>query len=359
MTMLKLFLASAMMLCASLCIADQITLAGNTSPVHPDSHAPIGVMGDHLHKKGEWMVSYRYMRMDMEDNIQGDKSISPTAIATQITNPNAPPPTVRVVPLEMMSDMHMLGLMYAPTDKLTLMAMLNYVEKSMDHLSYMGMMGTTELGRFTTESKGVGDTQLTALWGLVNTGTHKLHLNLGLSLPTGSIDETDSVLSSMNTQPVLRLPYAMQLGSGTFDLQPGLTYRGNAGDFGWGAQYMATLRLGDNDEGYTLGDKHQLSGWSSYQLIDWASVSLRLSYLDEDRIDDADPSITAPVTTANPHNYGGERLDVAVGVNLVGQVGAIGGHRLALEYQKTLDQDANGVQMEMQPMLTVGYQYAF
>ena len=359
MTMLKIFLASALMLCAELSVADQVTLARNTSRIHPDSHAPVGVMGDHLHKKGEWMVSYRFMHMDMEDNIQGDSSISPAQIVTQITNPNASPPTVRVVPLEMTIDMHMLGLMYAPSDNLTLMVMLNYLDKSMEHLSYMGMMGTTELGRFTTESKGLGDTQITALWGLVNTATHKLHLNLGLSLPTGSIDETDTVLSPMNTQPVLRLPYAMQLGSGTYDLQPGLTYSGNSGHLGWGSQYLATVRLGENDEGYTLGDKHQLTGWGSYQLVDWASVSLRLTYLNEDRIDEVDPLISAPVPTANPHNYGGERLDVAIGVNLVGQVGAIRGHRLALEYQQTLEQDANGVQMEMQSMLTVGYQYAF
>ena len=35
-------------------------------PVRADSHAPIGVMGEHMHKKGEWMLSYRYMYMDME-----------------------------------------------------------------------------------------------------------------------------------------------------------------------------------------------------------------------------------------------------------------------------------------------------
>ena len=32
----------------------------------PDGHAPISVMGDHMHAMGEWMVSYRYMTMDME-----------------------------------------------------------------------------------------------------------------------------------------------------------------------------------------------------------------------------------------------------------------------------------------------------
>jgi hypothetical protein len=34
----------------------------------PDGHAPISVMGDHYHKKGEFMFSYRFMPMWMEDN---------------------------------------------------------------------------------------------------------------------------------------------------------------------------------------------------------------------------------------------------------------------------------------------------
>ena len=31
----------------------------------PDGHAPISVMGDHVHHKGEFMFSYRYMIMGM------------------------------------------------------------------------------------------------------------------------------------------------------------------------------------------------------------------------------------------------------------------------------------------------------
>ena len=42
----------------------------------PDSHAPISVMGEHTHNAGEWMLSYRYMYMDMEDNYVGDNHVS-------------------------------------------------------------------------------------------------------------------------------------------------------------------------------------------------------------------------------------------------------------------------------------------
>jgi hypothetical protein len=338
---------------------DNVSLAGNSTPIEADSHAPIGVMGDHLHKAGEWMVSYRFMQMRMEDNLRGSDSISPQDIVTQVTNPHAPPATVRVVPLEMTTDMHMLGLMYAPSDDLTLMVMLNYVEKTMEHLTFMGMMGSNTLGQFSAQTRGIGDTSVTGLWRLLDSDIHKMHLNLGLSLPTGSTDEKDDVLSPMNTRPILRLPYAMQLGSGTYDLMPGITYTGHRDQLGWGGQYIATLRLGENDENYTLGDKHQLTAWGSYRITDSASISLRVSYLDESDIDGADILVSAPVITANPANYGGERVDLGIGLNLVGQQGIIRGHRLALEYLSTIDQNANGVQMEMQAMLTLGYQYAY
>ena len=96
----------------------------------PDGHAPLGVMGDHTHNTGEWMFSYRYMHMSMQGNRSGDERISADEIVTTQANPffGAPmqPPTLRVVPTEMNTDMHMLGAMYAPADWLTVMVMSSY-----------------------------------------------------------------------------------------------------------------------------------------------------------------------------------------------------------------------------------------
>lgn len=357
--MIKILSSSIMGACSLLSLplwADGGQIAGKAKP---DSHAPIAVMGEHLHKQGEWMVSYRYMTMKMEDNLQGDKSISAQEIVTSLANPFAPPPTARVVPVEMTTKMHMLGLMYAPSDKFTLMAMINYLEKEMDHLTFMGMTGANVLGEFTTNTSGMGDTKLSVLWGLLDTSGekagHKVHLNLGISLPTGSIDEEDQVLTPMGARPTLRVPYAMQLGSGTYDLEPGITYLGSLDQLGWGAQYKATIRLSENDEDYTLGDISMLTGWGSYRFANWISASLRLTLHDVDRIDGSDPLIMAPVQTANPENYGGERIDFGVGINTVTHAG----HRFAVEYETPIEQDVNGVQMEMKSMLTLGYQYAF
>ncbi len=342
---------------------EQITHAhvGNVHRV--DGHAPIGVMGDHLHKEGEWMFSYRFMQMGMEGNQIGRDEVSPTTIATTVPNRffglPGQPPTLRVVPTQMTMNMHMLGAMYAPTDDLTLMAMVNYIEKEMDHLTFTGGMGTGILGTFTTESEGFGDTRIAALQRLFEDETHSIHLNFGVSLPTGSIKERDTVLAPNGMTPNLRLPYAMQLGTGTYDLLPGITYNGFSGDYSWGAQYRSEIRLGENSEGYTWGDKHAVTAWVARKWQPWISTSLRLDAMTQDAIDGIDPNIIAPVQTADPANYGGERVDILFGVNLLGQEGAAKGHRLAAEFGVPIFQDLNGPQMQTDYTLTLGWQKSF
>jgi len=354
-------------------VADDVSLpgsgfavsGGHDGPVRADGHAPIGVMGEHMHHKGEWMLSYRYMYMGMEGNRIGTENVSPDTIVTTVPNRffglPMQPPTLRIVPLRMTMEMHMLGAMYAPTDKLTLMVMANYMDKEMRHVTYQGAMGTTVRGHFTTQSEGLGDTRLTALYRLYEDARHNhVHLNLGLSLPTGSVTERGTVLTPMNTRSSVRLPYAMQLGTGTFDLLPGLTYTGRTGALSWGAQYCAEIRLQDeNDEGYAWGDKHTVTGWLAYEWAPWISTSLRLDAMTQARIDGIDPSIMGPVQTANPDFYGGERVAAYFGVNLAGQRGAVRGHRLALEVGAPIFQNLNGPQLETDWTLTVGWQKAF
>jgi hypothetical protein len=329
------------------------------SSANPDSHAPIGVMGDHMHKVGEFMFSYRFMEMQMADNLQGSQSISSDDIVTQVVNPyaNPPmsPPTVRVVPQDMTTKMHMLGFMYAPTDDMTLMAMLNYIDRDMNLTTYQGAMGTTVLGDFLTKSSGVGDTQLALLYRLFDSGKHHLHANIGWVIPTGSVEKNDEVLTPMNIRTVLRLPYSMQLGTGSHQADLGLTYTGSVQHISWGGQVKARLPIDTNKEGYKVGNSYMLSGWGAYRITSNLSSSLRLSYNKSDEINGLDSNILAPVTTANPANYGIDSVDIAFGINAV----VARNHRIALEYQVPISYHVNGVQMDMDNMLTIGYQLAF
>ena len=336
--------------------------ATDLPPLRADGHAPIGVMGEHRHKTGEVMLSYRFMHMDMQGNLIGDDNVSPTTIATTVPNRffGAPgqPPTLRIVPTDMQMQMHMFGAMYAPNDRITLMAMLPYIEKKMDHITFQGGAGTNVLGGFRTSSEGWGDLKVSALIGLAERGTHKWHLNFGVSLPTGSTSERGTILAPNGARPNIRLPYAMQIGSGTYDLLPGITYNARSGNTAWGAQLSGVIRTGKND-GYRLGHEARLTGWASIQPKPWISLSGRIEAKTVGDISGRDSQIAGPVQTADPDNYGGDTITLFAGVNLVSQRGALRGHRLAAEIGVPIYQDLNGPQMETDWIASLGWQYAF
>lgn len=327
--------------------------------VHPSGPAaPISIMGDHTHAKGEWMMSYRFGYMDMQGNRKGTNKISPAEIVSTLSNPNAPPANVRVVPSEMQMQMHMVGAMYGITDKLTAMAMASYVTKEMDHLTFQGMSGTTELGTFTTRSSGFGDLKFAGIYNLFQNHHHRVNVKMGLSLPTGSIKEEDDVLTPMNTRPTLRMPYAMQLGSGTYDALPGVTYVGNKDQWGWGAQYDATLRLeSENSQGYRLGHKHRITGWGAYNLGNGMSINTLASAETLGEIKGRDENIAAPIQTANPENYGGEIIELGAGFTYEPE--KLQNVSLGIEARAPIYQDLNGVQMERDYSISFGLKITF
>lgn len=239
----------------------------------------------------------------------------------------------------------------------------NAGRKNMDHLTYQGAAGANLLGGFRTESFGFGDSRFTALVRFfdndANGPVHHAHLNLGLSLPTGSIEETGQILTPTGAMPTPRLPYPMQLGSGTFDFAPGMTYTGATDSFSWGAQYQATIRAGGNDAGYALGDAHQATSWVQYGPAPWIALSARTAFRTQAPITGADPAIVAPVQTADPDFQGGERIDLGVGVSLSGQGGVIEAGRFAVEVVIPVYQNLDGPQLENDWQLTLGFKKAF
>ncbi|MEZ5462487.1 hypothetical protein [Dokdonella sp.] len=359
---MKLQIAAALALALNLGTAQADHNAEDAAPVRADSHAPIGVMGDHLHRAGEWMISYRYMHMDMQGNRTGTDDISPDEIVTTQSNPFAGmpgmPPTLRVVPLDMQMDMNMFGAMYGLTDRLTLMAMINYVDKQMKHRTYAGGMGTNVLGNFETSSSGFADSTLSALIGLGENAMGRWHANVGVSLPTGSVKEKGQVLAPNGMEPVLRLPYPMQLGSGTTDPILGLTVTRQFNDWSWGAQWTGLWHVTDNNEDYRLGDQQRLTAWVSRLWTPSVSTSLRLAGQDVGEIRGQDPQIMAPVQTADPSRQGGQRIELGIGMNYAAQ-GSMRGNRLAVELLLPVYQRLHGPQLETDWQLVAGYQYAF
>ncbi|MEL7145131.1 MAG: transporter [Bacteroidota bacterium] len=317
----------------------------------PDGHAPIGVMGDHTHSKGELMISYRYMRMNMD----GMRNENDALTSEQVLQDFG----FTVTPVSMPMNMHMLGAMYAVSDQLTLMTMVNIVSISMDHTSRPGI-------NFTTETSGLGDIRLGGLYKFFDKNHQRMHFNFSVNIPTGSIDETDVTPLPMEAER--QLPYPMQLGSGTFDVLPGVTYVNEIGNYSMGAQLSGNIRLTESSRDYRLGHQFAATYWSAYKLTDFLSLSGRFSYTAQGAIEGADTELgqvnpmnnaLSTVPTAFPENFGGSQLFFGGGLNVYIAEGPLKNIRIAGEMQWPLLRHLNGPQMETDDILTLGIQYSF
>lgn len=287
------------------------------------------------------MASYRYMFMRMGQNYDGDSKISDETARQGYM----------MAPTDMDMQMHMLGLMYAPTSNLTLMLMTNYQENSMDMVNMMG-------AKSSMKSSGWGDTTLSAYYGLYNNKQNSAHIGLGLSMPSGSIDED---LSSGAHQP-----YPMQLGSGTWDLKPSITWLGQCQEWSYGSQLSGVIHLGENDNDYSVGDSATLTGWVSRRLNAWSAVSLRLTGNTWGNVDGHDEQMpTIPMgpmagqpaaSPADPDTRGGSSIDIALGLNLWD---TNSGLRFAVELGAPVYQYLDGPQLGTDWFLTTGLQFAW
>ncbi|MDT0685759.1 transporter [Autumnicola psychrophila] len=307
----------------------------------PDGHAPISVMADHVHHKGEWMFSYRFMSMNMKGLHSGTDEVSTTAVLENYM----------ISPEEMNMNMHMLGAMYAPTDRLTLMAMTNFISNEMELVTRMG-------AAFNTSSSGFGDLKFSGLYQLFNRRKQSLHGQLGVSLPTGSIEEMD--VTPMSAPNETSLPYPMQIGSGTFDGEAGLTYLIQGNFLSFGSQLTTLLRFGKNEYDYSFGNQYQLNNWIAAKLANSLSISGRVQGIIVEKIEGAHPGLNMMmVPAANPENSGGKYINAGLGTNFYIPSGAFKNVRFALEYAFPLYQDLNGIQLKNRSTFTAGVQYSF
>jgi hypothetical protein len=298
---------------------------------------PINVLGSHTHPKGTFMIGYRYMYMDMSHNLEGTREVSQAEVLSRYP----------VVHTRMTMEMHMAEIMYAPSDRITVMAMVPYSDLSMDHLTDTGT-------HFTDRSSGIGDVGFMGLFNFLGDALCRdycLFFNAGFTAPTGSIDEG---------VPGRHFEYAMQLGSGTWNLEPGLTYLGGTKNLAWGAQVLGTIHLGKNDRGYRLGDGYRLSAWTQLKVTDWFGPSARLDWHAWSDIHGADPTLNPARNPAfDPTKQAGERLDFLGGLNFYVPKGLFKRTRFSIEGGVPVYQNIAGPNMAVDWMLTAGISYTF
>ena len=325
------------------------------------SHAPIGVMGDHLHKKNELMFSLRFIQMKMKKNLLNGVKVSDDQILNQpniYSSMPGMPDNLSIVPNEMTMNMLMTGVMYAPTDEITLMGMAMFTEKKMELSTYSPMMGRNFLGSFNTSASGLSNFSVVALIKLHENLFSRSHFHLGIDKSNGNSNVQGTILTPMNMSVSTTLPYGMQIGDNSLSLSTGLTLVASWKNLIWGSQYIYKSVI-DKDE-WAFGNKLSSSTWVQKKLSYNFSISARASYVQSEKISGINPSIAGPVQTANPENYGGRVINGAVGINLVTNFFDFSGKdRFAFELVFPIDQDKNGIQMKTSNSLIFGYQRSF
>lgn len=308
---------------------------------HHQTHEMTGTQSTHvhhMHNEGMWMIEYNYMRMNMRGLRAGSSEVSPEDAL--VLSPDGR--TYTMVPTEMAMEMHMAMVMYSFSSRLSAMAMVNYLDNDMDMIMTGMPMNMT--------STGLGDTEIGLMYAFEPQSQWNVVGSLGLSIPTGSIDE-----KNVTSGNAVVLPYGMQLGSGTFDLKPSVNASLKRNAWEWGAQGIYTVRLGDNDEDYNLGDRLELTGYAKYAVNAGVTLRAALTYHDWKSIEGEDKRINDLSSSPNvPANYGGTRIDGSLGVLLM-----VGDHMVGAEFAAPIEQDLNGLQMNLKSTTSITYMYMF
>ena len=263
-------------------------------------HGPIGVMADHFHKKGEWMVSLRFANMEMKKNILNGNSISIEDILKQPNpftkipmmmknsesmlaihevpskisdHPHSTsmkiPANLSVIPKKMTMRMIMLGAMYAPSDKLTLMGMAMFNDKEMMLDTHQAMVARNYLGSFETSSSDLTKISFSALFNLHDIESSRWHAIFGLEKSLGENSEKGLVLTPMNIKTFITLPYGMQSSDKALRLITGITNVRLIGGFVIGNQLLVKKVIDEKD--WNFGDELEYNIWLQGSFNDRAS----------------------------------------------------------------------------------------
>ncbi len=347
-------------------------------------HTPAGVMFDHvLPEAGAMMAGYRYQWNSQSGELLNGVN---AAGSPMVSAGGCGGDTCYLAPASMTMHMHMLDLMYAPADWLTLMLMPQFMDMSMSMRAL-----STEIfsvshaldGHYNHhlqnghETGGIGDTGMYALFKIFDDGVHRLHVTTGFSAPTGDVD----IQLRRNHQiDGGFIHYGMQLGSGTWDFKPSLTYTGQNGRFSWGAQASGTVRMEDsNESGYALGDIFQTTAWGGYGLTPWLSATVRGVYTAQGGISGQFPGSggqfsdpdglfqgdSGPVSIYKfgpmdyPQNYGGKYWDVGLGLSATIPAGSLEGNKVSVEWLQPVYTNVNGYQLDRDGALNFTWSYGF
>jgi hypothetical protein len=308
--------------------------------------SPVGISMSNVHPKNEWMIAYKPMYMQGNGMRFENSTVSNSQVLEKYLMTSD----------KMRMQMHMLMVMYGLTDRLTLMGMMDYRVNSMQMIMLPGHVhgGATLADTISTETtNGFGDINLSVLYSFINQSNNVLMGTLGLSIPTGSVNQQGNHSSMYHNQ---RYPYMMQNGTGTFDANLKLTYTRNYTKTQIGIQASSIIRLGKTKYDYKWGNEYNATSWFSYRWLPILSTSVRMEYVYNSPMKGSDASLYSYLEpAANAQNYGGHRLLAHIG----SYVYLFQTQKLGLEFGMPIFQSLNGYQTPLTYQIQAMYSLSF
>lgn len=307
---------------------------------------PMGVFGLDMPAPGKLVLSLTPNFANLAGLKMGARTVSNEYVVSTVPfflNPSQP---VRIVPQNIAFRTQILGLNYGVTKDLCVVVNAGMVEKSLEALVFKGARGILPLARNYPTTASLSDFSLSGVYRIYQDDINRIQVSLGMSFPTGSNTATfNNFILPNGTPQYIRGFYGMQLGTGTFDIMPGVVYAGYLGPWSWGASYRGRFPLGPNRQGYLWGDLHELSGWGGYTWIPGLTTTFRASASLQGQIRGWDPEIRGAAAPANPLFYGGQRVELFGGGTISGKFIGYENWTLAVEAGLPVYQNLNGPQI--------------
>jgi hypothetical protein len=340
-----------------------------TSPAPPPP-APMGVFGADMPAEGKLVLSITPNFAHLAGHRIGDRGVSSEQIVATTPWFNSPTAKLRLVPQHVRVATQTVGLAYGVTKNFALVLTAGMVERNLDMLTFRGPAGVQRLGMSYTGTAGLQDFTLSGVYRIYQDPIHRIQLNLGMSFPTGSTGNTFTLLSPAGQYVTSRAFYALQPGTGTFDVMPGIVYAGYIDQWSWGVSYRGRFPLAENGRdsleggeivqgvadsiamwrpwtsgGYRWGDLHEFNGWVGYTWIPGLTTTARVNATLQGPIRGFDPMIRGRAQAANPNFYGGERVEIFGGANISGKFIGYENVSVAIEAGVPVYQYLNGPQI--------------
>jgi hypothetical protein len=320
-------------------VPDSITNGPLHSADDSEPPSPIGLRFGEPLENDRFRISVQFERIHKQGLRVSDDGISPSELFDNVP----PSPVYLRSPRSLAITSHTFQLAYAPHPRVTLVAVVPFLQKELESLAASGL-------RSEVQTQGIGDLGFAVVLPFIRKGKESSHVHLGFDLPTGAIrrggDET-------------RLPYDNQIGNGTVDVEWGWTYRGHHDRFSWGGQILGRHPIGRNGLNYSEGSRFEASLWGGLVIVDGLSASLRLHWQKQNniRLRDRVPNASILDPSDNAKARGGTRFTIVPGLTFT--IPQLPHQRVAIEIGVPFFEDLDGPQLEQDWSIKTGWQWDF